>query len=65
MHTASHQLLNFLRRDLCPLPGIGPFGLRGNGVYGGGRLWLFLCRGLFTKDSRKEGHFDGNATAVN
>ena len=61
MHTASHQVLDFLRRDLCPLPRIGPFGLCRSGAYGGGRLWLFLGRGVFTtKDSRKEGH-DGNA----
>jgi hypothetical protein len=63
MHTPSYKVLDFFRRDFCPLPGIGPFGFGRGRVQGGGRLGLLLCRsGVFApKHSRKEGHV-GNAT---
>lgn len=50
MHTASHQVLDFLRRDLCPLPGVGPFGFRGGGVDDGGGVGLFLHIGVFAPE---------------
>lgn len=66
MYTAFDQVLNFLRRDLCPLPRVRPFGPRRGWIWGSGRLRLFLCHwGVFTtKDPRKERHV-GNATVEN
>lgn len=65
MHTPSYKVLDFFRRDLCPLPRIGPFGLRGGRV-DRGRFDLLLCRsGVFAPEHpRKEGHV-GNATTDN
>lgn len=62
MHTPSYKVLDFFRRNLCPLPRIGPFGLRGGCVDRGG-LGLLLCRSgvLAPKHPRKERHV-GNAT---
>lgn len=63
MHTPSYKVLDFFRRNFCPLPRIGPFGFRRGRVDGRGRLDLLLCRSgvLAPKDAREEGHV-GNAT---
>lgn len=50
MHTASHQVLHFLWRDLCPLPGISPFGFRGRSVDYGGGVGLFLHTRVFAPE---------------
>lgn len=59
LRAASNEILHLLGGDLCPLPCVRPFGLRGDWVDGGGRFRLLLGGiGVFTpKDSRKEGHF--------
>jgi hypothetical protein len=58
MHATSYEVLHFLRRDICPLPRIGPFGLCRAQIYGCSGLCLFLRRigVLASEDSREERH---------
>lgn len=58
IRTTSDEVLYLLGSDLCPLPGVGPFGLRGDGLGSlGGLGLLFGGAGVFApEDSREERH---------
>lgn len=65
LRTASDEVLHLLGADLCALPGVRPFGLRGDRI-GGGRFGLLLDGvGVFApEDSTEEGHLRTRVTAI-